>query len=261
MKTRLNRLGFAFLAIVMAISLCLVDASAQTRKKKTRRTAKPAAPKPVVTNPPIAPPTDEPGSDVKIISTAEDGTDQSESKPAETKPAAKKKVPSDSQEEMKETINTLSNQVDKLNDKLSQMQENDRAMIDMERLTRAEQRAEGLRSQLLDNETRLADLQSRLDQIEYAIKPENIERATAVYGTTRPEEAREARRRQLENERTRTQSQIKLLETSKTRLELAIATADNEVDLLRRRLEAKQLQEDNNQTEQSEKPKTRKKPD
>jgi hypothetical protein len=242
----------------MALSLCLVDASAQSRKKKTRRTAKPAAPKPVVTNPPIAPPTEEAGSDVKIISTAEDEAQQSESKPAETKPAAKKKVEGDNQEDMQQTINNLSNQVDKLNDKLGKMQENDREMMDMERLTRAEQRAEGLRSQLLDAETKLADLQSRLDQIEYAIKPENIERATATYGTTRPEEAREARRRQLDNERTRTQSQVRLLETSKTRLEQAIATADNEVDLLRRRLESKQ--QDTGQAEESGKQKPRKKP-
>lgn len=259
MKTRLTSLAFVLLAVVMTLTLCLVDASGQSRKKRTRRTAKPAAPKPVVTNPPIAAPAGEDGSDVKIISTAEEGAEQSGTKPADAKPVSKKKT--GDQEDMQQTITTLSNQVDKLNDKLSQMQENDRAMIDMERLTRAEQRAEALRSQLLDNETKMADLQSRLDQIEYAIKPENIERATATYGTTRPEEAREARRRGLENERSRIQSQVKLLETSKTRLELAIATADNEVDLLRRRLETKQLQEDNAQTEQAEKPNTRKKPD
>ena len=71
---------------------------------------------------------------------------------------------------MQDTINSLSNQVDKLNDKLSQMQENDRSLIDMERLTRAEQRAESLRVQQVDVESKLADLQSKLEQIEYLLK-------------------------------------------------------------------------------------------
>jgi predicted nucleic acid-binding Zn-ribbon protein len=145
---------------------------------------------------------------------------------------------------------------------LSQMQENDRAMIDLERLTRAEQRAESLRGQLLDNETKVADLQSRLDQIEFAIKPENIERSQATYGSTRPEEDRAARRRQLENERTRLQNQIRILETGKTRLELAISSADAEVDLIRRKLEAKEQQQDNAQSDQTDKPaNNRKKPE
>ena len=62
---------------------------------------------------------------------------------------------------MQQTINQLSNQVDKLNDKLTQMQQNDRTLIDMERLTRAEQRAENLRTQQVDVESKLADLQSK----------------------------------------------------------------------------------------------------
>jgi chromosome segregation ATPase len=106
---------------------------------------------------------------------------------------------------MKQTITTLSNQVNKLTDKLTQMQEDDRYLLDMERLTRAEQRAETLRSQLIDVQSKMADFQSRLEQIEYSLKPENIEKATMSYG-------------------------------SRTRLEAAIATADSEVDLLRARL-------------------------
>ena len=123
------------------------------------------------------------------------------------------------------------------------MQENDRSLIDMERLTRAEQRAESLRAQQVDVESKLADLQSRLEQTEYSLRPENIERSAAGYGTTRPEEARDARRRALENEKARLQSQIRILETSKTRLEQSLVTADAEVELLRRRLEQQRQQE------------------
>ena len=102
---------------------------------------------------------------------------------------------------------------------------------------RAEQRSDSFRSQQLEAETKLADLQSQMDQIDYALKPENIERVTSGYGTTRPEEARDTRRRQLESEKARLQAQIRILETSRTRLETAVANADAEVDALRRRLQ------------------------
>jgi predicted nucleic acid-binding Zn-ribbon protein len=144
---------------------------------------------------------------------------------------------------MQQTIHALTNQVDRLNDKLTQMQQNDRTLIDMERLTRAEQRAESLRAQQIDTESKLADLQSKLDQLEYELKPENIERASG-YGTVHPEEARDARRRQLEGERTRVLSQIKILETSRSRLEQSVGSADAEVDNLRRKIELQQAQQD-----------------
>ena len=137
----------------------------------------------------------------------------------------------------KQTINSLSNQVNRLNDKLGQMQETDQALIDMERLSRAEQRAENLRSQQVEVESKLADLQSRLEDTEYQMKPENIEREMATYGSTRPEVARDTRRRKLESDRARILAQIKILENSRVRLESAVATADAECDLLRRRLE------------------------
>jgi len=163
---------------------------------------------------------------------------------------------SSSDADMQQTINALSNQVDRLNDKLTQMQQNDRTLIDMERLTRAEQRAESLRAQQVDVESKLADLQSKLDQIEYQLRPENIERA-AGYGTTHPEEARDTRRRQLENERSRVLAQVKILETSRTRLETSVATADAEVDALRRKIETQQAPQDTSDTTSAEPRSTR----
>jgi chromosome segregation ATPase len=260
MQIRFTRVALFSLTFLMIASLFLVDAGAQTRKKRrARRASKPAVAKPVITNPQIAPASGDQANDVKVVSTADEtstGSDQSENA-AETK--GRKKA--DQPEDMQQTITTLSNQVDRLNDKLSQMQENDRAILDMERLTRAEQRAESLRSQQVEAESKLADLQSRLEQIEYNLKPENIERATATYGTVHPEEARESRRKQLENEKVRVQAQIKILENSRVRLEQAITSADNEVDLLRRRLEAQQQQQDNAQTPKTERPANRRKPE
>ena len=234
-----------FIAAFVVVSCCLVEADAQTKKKRTRRTTKPAAAKPVITNPPVAPPdsTGTPSNDVKIISTADPSAETTETQ--STDPAKKPATPAQpnaSEQDMQRTINKLSNQVDRLNDKLGTMQDDDRYQLDMERLTRAEQRSEQLRSQLLDTETKTADIESRLEQIEYAIKPENIDRATQGYGSTHPEEAREARRRQLETDRTRLRAQLKILETSKARLETAVSNSDAEVDLLRAKLQQRRDQ-------------------
>jgi len=229
----------AFLmAVVFVLGLCLTEADGQRRKRRVRR-----APRPVVTNPDIAPPGSEStGPDgERIISTADE--DPADREPTPETAASKKRKPTPAEaQEIQKTINALSNQVDRLNEKLGQMQENDRSQLDMERLTRAEQRTESLRMQLIDVESKLADLQPRLEGIEYGLKPENIERSAAGFGTVRPEEVRDTRRRQLENERARVQAQIKILEASRTRLEAAIVTADGEVDRLRRRLEMREMQ-------------------
>jgi len=232
------------IAACLIVSFCVAEGDAQTRRKKKRRRSVPAAPKPVITNPPIAPPDgtknpDEAG-DVKIISTADfkESTEQQQgSKPKVTA------EPTEG-EKTQQTISDLSKQVDRLNNKLTQMQEDDRYQLEMERLTRAEQRAEQLRSQLMDIQAKIADFEARIEQLDWAIKPENIEASSAGYGSTRPEAAREARRKSLESERTRVQAQLKLAETSKSRLEGAVANADLEVDQLRAKLEQRRAQMD-----------------
>jgi chromosome segregation ATPase len=85
---------------------------------------------------------------------------------------------------------------------------------------------ETLRSQLSDAQKRDEQLQARLKQIEEDMKPENIEKAFALNGSTRPEELREQRRRQLEGERTNVRAQLDQLAQSRARLETAIATAE-----------------------------------
>src|SRR5215470_7948771 len=90
----------------------------------------------------------------------------------------------------------------------------------------AAESAEKLKLQLLDVQARESDLQTRLAQLDEAIKPENIERSLAGVGSTRPEELRESRRRQLTIERDGVQAQLQTLETSRVRLEAALANAE-----------------------------------
>ena len=256
MHNRFLRKTAFLLGLIVIVGLCMIDGSAQSRRRRrSRRVRRPPVVRPVVTNPAIA----APGSELesvgpdgeRIISTADQTTNETEQGSEAGSP---KKNPSTKPTDMQQTINQLSNQVDRLNDKLTQMQQNDRTLIDMERLTRAEQRAESLRAQQLDTESKLADAQSKLEQIEYQMRPENIERA-AGYGTTHPEEAREARRRQLENEKSRLLAQTKILENSRARLETSVATADAEVDSLRQRIELQQAQQDPSATTKTQRPK------
>lgn len=256
MPSRIRSYIKLIVAFCLIVSFCLVEGEAQTRRKKRTRRATPAAPRPVITNPPIAPPesaqSETTTGDVKIIST----DDPEAQEPASTETKAAKPAASPEPENMQQTITTLSNQVNKLNDKLSKIQDDDKYQREMERLTRAEQRAEQLRSQLIDVQAKIANFEATLEQIDFALRPENIENSTAGYGSTRPEAARDARKKQLEGEKSRVTAQLKLVEQSKARLETAVANADAEVDLLRAKVSQlrDQLDAEPSTTDSKEKP-------
>lgn len=85
---------------------------------------------------------------------------------------------------------------------------------------------EKLRAQLIEVQAKEEALRERAAQLEESIKPENIERSLAGVGSTKPEDLREARRRQLTIERDGVLAQLKLVETSRLRLEKAIAETE-----------------------------------
>jgi len=78
----------------------------------------------------------------------------------------------------------------------------------------AAETVEKLRAQLLDVQAQEEGLRVRAQELDEAIKPENIERSLAGVGSTRPEELRESRRRQLAIQRDGVQAQLRTLETS-----------------------------------------------
>jgi hypothetical protein len=127
MQSRSIRYSVFLLAILIGLSVFSVDADAQRRRKRrARRVTRPAVTKPVITNPAIAPAGSETTSGTdgeKIISTADQNTSETE-QPTEAPPPKKSKgsTKSSSDADMQQTINALSNQVDRLNDKLTQMQ-------------------------------------------------------------------------------------------------------------------------------------------
>ena len=90
----------------------------------------------------------------------------------------------------------------------------------------AQERADSLRSQLNELETKQSALQTRLQSLDEKLKPENIEQSLAGVGSTRPEDLREQKRLELERERNGVQKQLDVLAASRTRLETSLARAD-----------------------------------
>lgn len=84
-----------------------------------------------------------------------------------------------------------------------------------------------LRAQLVELQAREAELQARASQLDEDMKPENIERSLAGVGSTRPEELREQVRRELSIQREGVRAQLRIITTSRERLESVIRTAEN----------------------------------
>lgn len=91
----------------------------------------------------------------------------------------------------------------------------------------ASENAADLRLKLLEVQSMEAELKGRAQQLDEDMKPENIEKFFAGVGSTRPEELREQRRRQLAIERDGVRRQLELLAASRVRLETAVVEADN----------------------------------
>ncbi len=223
LKHSIRNLVTAVLALILIAGFLLVDSNAQKRRRRRRSSA------PRIENPAIYQPS-------PADNTTGDTSNASDTNAAGNRPA--RTADEQDPESMKKTIRVLSTQVDKLSDKLTQMEESQRSLLDLERLSRAESRSAALRGELRDVQAKEADLEAKAEQIDYDLKPENIERSTSGYGTTHPEDLREQRRRQLESEKQRLRKQLDQLAVSHTRLDETIATSDAEIDRLHKKLDA-----------------------
>jgi len=76
-----------------------------------------------------------------------------------------------------------------------------RNSLNLELLSRAEQRADNLRVRLLELQTRESELQGRIADLEYQASPDAIRRSLAFVGSVRPmDELRDALRKRFEEE-------------------------------------------------------------
>lgn len=218
----------AALAVLAAVFLFLPVVQSQQRRRRTsRRASHPVRPQPVQT-PALS---DEPS----VVSTA----DEQQASPRRTSGGARQGANVQAEnEQLRGTVKDLSSQVEKLNGELNQMKTGQQAMYDLERLTRAEQFAEGLRTQLREVTDKESRLQERLSEIEYELQPDAIQLRAAGIGSLNPSAVRDAIQKSLERERDRIHKQLDLLAGSRTHLETAVANADVQVERLRHRAEA-----------------------
>jgi len=208
------------LAGVLVLTLCVfsIGASAQTRKPKP----KPLATPPVLTG-------------AEIISQA--GDPDPLTQPVDQ---ASERTPTRPTGTNAQRIRDLNDRVNKLeNDKKSGYDEKQRMLLlNLDILTRAEQRTEALRKQIFEMIDKENTIKTRLDQIEYDIRPETIDRTTIqMGGSLRPEEIRENRRKTLDGERRNLQSLLTQIQTTHASLDATLLRGEQMVERLREKLE------------------------
>ncbi|MBA3319860.1 MAG: hypothetical protein H0T45_00235 [Pyrinomonadaceae bacterium] len=235
MRTKaMLKISLACAALLMLAGMGLPEAHSQqqTRRRPSRRVTNPVRPQTV---PPPA--TD---GEPALISAAEDQLDsagQTDDGQTTSRTRRNTNRPGVEPERARQTLDRLASEVTRLNKKVDDLEKQRRSDLIQERLTRAEQRAEGLQQQQRDVLEKEANLQARADLIDEQLRPENLERQTALAGAFRPDDVREALRRQLENEKRRIQSQLDLLAANRARIESALTNADAAVQRLRTQLD------------------------
>ena len=211
-------------SLLAAVILCgVVSVEAQPRKK--RQPATPSSATQTMTEP-------------QIISRAEDFPDQNSqvvSEPIKPPPAGTTLASDDAARKIEELGNRLRMlESDKRNDYDTKQK---RLLLNLDILTRAEQRAESLRKQLWDMIEKENTIRTKMDGIQYEMRPDVIERQISFAGTLRPEELREAKKKTLEAERGNLQNLLTEIQRTKSTVELNLRSADVLVEKLRIKLE------------------------
>lgn len=112
-----------------------------------------------------------------------------------------------------------------------------RLLLNLDILTRAEQRSESLRKQLFEMIEKENVLKSRVDQIDLDSRPEVIERSLQLVGSMRPEEVRDARRKSLAAERANVQALLTHVQSTRAAIDISLQKAEQMVEKLRVKLE------------------------
>lgn len=121
------------------------------------------------------------------------------------------------------------------NIKLTEAQQ--KLMLFLDILTKTEARAEALRIKQFELFEKENEIKARISQIDYALRPEQIQNAAALSGSLRPEEIRSDRQRVLEAERTNMDLLLRGIAQSRRNLEAAVISADRLVERVRAKFE------------------------
>jgi peptidoglycan hydrolase CwlO-like protein len=167
----------------------------------------------------------------QVRETTQEPVKQSSGAP-ESQPA-----PSNQLEQLRKTNQQLTAEVERLRKRVRDLERERVVNTTQDRLTKEEQRAEALQAQLLGIAEKETPLQSRMDELTEALRPENIDNLP-VAGSLHPEAVREATRRTLTGEKRRIQAQLDLLHQSRTRIQNSLTETDATILRLRTKLTA-----------------------
>jgi len=174
---------------------------------------------------------------MSLVADASTGTQQ---EPAQKPPpdSAAQPAPANANvDQLRKTVQQLNAELARLKKRVAELEKDRQVDSLQDKLSKEQQRAETLHAQLLGTMEKEAALQARIDQVDEQLRPENIDRSLAGVGGLHPEDAREALRRRLTNDKRRVQAQLDLLQQDHTRLQASLADSDAAIQRLRLRLQ------------------------
>ncbi|MGI8543240.1 MAG: hypothetical protein ACR2MD_07125 [Aridibacter sp.] len=115
--------------------------------------------------------------------------------------------------------------------------EQKKLLLSLDILTKTEERAENLRKKLIELIEKETEIKSKLEAVEYNLKPQNIERSTAMYGSLRPEDIRDQKKNNLETEKRNLEALLAQIQASRLNLEESVRKADLWVEKVRLKFE------------------------
>lgn len=136
-------------------------------------------------------------------------------------------------DQLRKTVQQLTAELTRLKRRVAELEKETQVDSLRDKLVKEQQRAESLHAQLLATMEKETTLQARADQLDEQLRPDNIDRALAGVGGLHPEDAREALRRRLTNDKRRIQSQLDLLNQDHSRLQASLADCDAAIQRLR----------------------------
>jgi hypothetical protein len=224
---RITLLAPLFAVVVLIATV--TDVNAQTTTRRRTRSI------------PIPAPTATPSADAEIISRADELNDENS-----------RAIPPDPNDPSGvigadrtgiSTLEELGNRIRNLeaagraSKKVDPDEKQKRLLLNLDILSRAEQRSDALRKQVFDMMEKENTIRAKLDTVEYDLRPEMIERSVALIGTLRPEEIRASKRKSLESERTNLQTLLTEIQRTRSSLEISLQRADALVEKLRTKFE------------------------
>ncbi|HQZ83570.1 MAG TPA: hypothetical protein PLR83_10130 [Pyrinomonadaceae bacterium] len=113
-----------------------------------------------------------------------------------------------------------------------------RLLMNLDILTRAEQRTENLRKQSFELMEKEAQVQAKLDQLAFDMRPEMVNRVTTqMGGSMHPEEVREAKAKSLAAEEASQQKLLAEVQAARSRVDAGLERSESLVEKLRAKIE------------------------